>query len=328
MKPTRTKIIFIVPALIALIAIIVLIVQAALPEKQIVTGMVETTEIDVASKVPGRLDSLFVVEGESVHSGEVLAVIGSKEIDAKVEQARGACDAARSRLEMARNGARPEEREGAAKLLAQAEHQFALASKTWKRIQDVFRDSVISTQEYDQSEFQYKAAREQRDAAQARYHMVELGTRNEELRGAEALVYQAENAYNEALAYQRETHIVSPIDGEICKKIVDAGEIVASGYPVLTVLNPNDTWVVLQLREDQMATIRKDMTLHAVIPALGKESRPFRIAYIAPMADFATWRATNQKGDFDLKTFELHLRPESPLSGLRPGMTARVELPQ
>jgi HlyD family secretion protein len=44
------------------------------------------------------------------------------------------------------------------------------------------------------------------------------------------------------------------------------------------------------------------------------------------MADFATWRPTNQKGEFDLKTFEVRLYPVEPLEGLRPGMTVNIKL--
>ncbi|HTY38562.1 MAG TPA: HlyD family efflux transporter periplasmic adaptor subunit, partial [Bacteroidota bacterium] len=241
-------------------------------------------------------------------------------------QARGAMDAANAKLRMARNGARPEEKEAMEKLYLQAMHQFELAEKTWNRIQAMYKDSVISAQEHDQVEFQYRAAKEQLDAAKAKYQMVLNGARIEELQGAEGLARQAENAYNEALAYQQETRLRAPADGELFKRIVEKGEIVAAGYPVMSVLNPGDSWIVVQLREDLIPTIHKGSTLMVTIPALGGASHPFTVTYIAAMADFATWRATNQKGDFDLKTFEIRLRADHPVPGLRPGMTARVTL--
>ena len=326
MKVTKSTFVFAVPVAVALIAAAVLVVQAILPDRKVVTGIVETTEIDIASKIPGRVDSLFVSEGEPVHKGEVLAVLSSKEIDAKVGQARGALDAAKAKLRMARNGARPEEREAVEKLYLQAKHQYELAEKTWNRVESIYKDSVISSQEHDQVQFQYRSAKEQLDAAKARYTMILNGTRIEELQGAEALARQAENAYNEALAYQQETRLISPADGELSKRIVEKGEIVASGYPVMTVLNPEDNWIVIQLREDLMTSVHKGSKLTVTIPALGDKSHTFLVSYVAAMADFATWRATNQKGDFDLKTFEIRLRPERPVPGLRPGMTAHVTL--
>jgi len=325
MKTKISKWVIFVPVIIVVAAVTVLIISAIIPDKKIVTGMVEVDEIDVASKIPGRIDSLFVREGDMVTKGQILAKLQSKEIDAKVEQARGAMEAARAKLDMAVKGARSEEKEAVEKQYMQTVHQYELAEKTFNRIQKVYTDSVVSTQERDQVEFQYLAAREQMEAASAKYQMVLKGAREEEIRGARGLFHQAENAYAEAKAYQEETELVSPIDGQISNKIASAGEMAAAGYPLFTVINPDDVWIVVQLREDKIERVKMGTRTQAFVPALGGDKHDVRVTYIAAMADFATWKATNQKGDFDLKTFEIHLRPEKPIPGLRSGMTARIE---
>ncbi|HQJ75034.1 MAG TPA: efflux RND transporter periplasmic adaptor subunit [Bacteroidota bacterium] len=322
------KLVLIIPLSVAIIAIAILLFRAFHPSKEYITGVVETTEIDVASKIPGRIDSVFVSEGDKVEKGQILATLESKEINAKVEQARGAMMAAQARMIMAKNGARPEEKEAVEKQYLAAKHQFELADKTFGRIQQVFKDSVISVQEKDQVEFQFKAAKEQLEAAYAKYKMVIKGARYEDIDAAEGIFHQAMNALNEALAYQAETKLISPINGEVFKRVSDPGEIIGSGYPIFTLIDPNDVWVVIQLREDKMTKFKKDMIINGIIPALGNSEYKFKITYIAAMADFATWKATNQKGDFDLKTFELHLRPIKPIDGLRAGMTVRFELPE
>ncbi len=315
-----------IPILIMLVAVSIILVKAVTPEIQQVTGIVEVTELDLASKIPSRIDSLLVKEGEAVHAGQLLAVLESKEIDAKVEQARGVMEAARAKLDMARNGARKEEKLAVEKLFRQAQHQFDLAQKTWERTKSVYADSVISDQEYDQVKFKYKAAKEQMEAAQAKYQMVLNGVREEQIRAAEALFHQAENAYLEALAYQQETRITAPTNGQVFTCVADAGEIVAAGYPIITIINPQDSWVVLQLREDQLYSLKVGDELRGDIPALRLNNVAFKVTYLAAMGDYATWRATNQKGDFDLRYFEVHLRPVNPIDGLRPGMTVRVTL--
>lgn len=324
MKIKRSQIILWIPVVIILVAVIVLIVNAAKPEQKYITGIVETTEVDVASKIPGRIDTVFVSEGDIVKKGQLLARLESKELDAKLEQARGVVDAAKSKMDMAHNGARPEEKEATEKLYMQAKHQYELAEKTWNRIQSLYKDNVISTQEKDQVEFQYQAAQEQMEAAKAKYDMVMKGARWEEISGSEALFYQAQNIYNEALAYHQELELKSPINGELSKKISDPGEIIASGYPLFTVVDLNDIWVVLQLREDQMKLIKKGSEFMGKVPALGNEKYEFVVSYISPMAEFASWRATNQKGDFDLKTFEVRLRSKHPIDGLRTGMSVNI----
>jgi HlyD family secretion protein len=230
-------------------------------------------------------------------------------------------DAARSKYDMALNGARPQERQAVQDQYLQAKHQYELAEKTWNRISSLYKDSVVSLQEKDQVEFQYKAAKEQMSAAAAKYDMVVKGTRSEEIRGAQSLFHQAENGYKEALAYYQELRITSPIDGEVSKKVSEAGEVVASGYPIFTVLDPNDAYVVVQIREDLMPMIKMGATFSGVVPAMGKGEHQFAVDYIAPMGDYATWKPTNQKSDFDLKTFEVHLRCKEHIDGFRPGMT-------
>jgi HlyD family secretion protein len=288
-------------------------------------AMVEATHVDVSSKIPGRIDTVMVDEGDIVKRGQVLARLGSREIDAKVGQARAAMHAAEAKYQMALNGARPEERVAAEKMYQTARVQLDLAEKTYRRIKAVFADSVISVQEHDQVLHQYQAAQEQAEAAKARYEMVLQGARREEIDGARALLDQAQNALQEALAYQSECEIKAPIDGLVSKRLLDRGEMAASGYPVYTLMDVNDIWAVLQVREDQMADLVTGQVLYGTIPALRQSHVGFKVTSIAAMADFSTWRSTHQKGDFDVKTFEIKLEPTQSLNGLRPGMSVRLQ---
>ena len=324
MAISKTKIILSVPLIIIIISVYVLVSKASSEKETTITGIVECTNVDVASKIPGRIDSILVEEGQTVRKGEVLAYLESKEMDAKVAQAQSLVEAAKSKYDMARNGARPEEKEAVQKLYYQAKHQYELADKTYKRFMNMYRDSLVSAQEKDQVEFQYKAAKEQMDAAKAKYDLVLKGARSEEIAGAEALYNQAQNGLREAIAYQQELTVKAPMTGELSKKIVDPGEVIASGYPIFTVLNLSDSWVTLQLREDNMSRVKLGSTFKGIIPALGNKKADFQVSFIAPMGDFANWKPTNQKGDFDLKTFEIKLKPKNPIDGLRPGMTVII----
>ena len=326
MKLNLRKILLAVPALLALSAIVYLIVSSLSPEKKIITGLVEITSIDVASKIPGRIDSILVNEGQNVSKGQVLAILQSRELNAKVEQTKGQLDIAKFKYQMALNGARTEEKEAVEKLYLQAKHQFELAEKTWNRMYNLYQDSVISLQEKDVYEFQYKASMEQMLAAKAKYEMVINGARYEEIQMAKGLFYQAENGLNEALAYQDEIFIKSPITGELKKKIVDEGEMLAAGYPAFTIIDLNDVWVTIQLKETDMNGIKIGDTFNASITALNNLETKFVVSYVSSLGDFANWRPTNQKGEFDIKTFEIRLRSKQKIDGLRAGMTVNVDL--
>jgi HlyD family secretion protein len=326
MNKTKKYLIFSVPVIIVIIATVVLISRADKPEEKYITGVVEATHVDVSSKMPGRIDSVLVKEGEHVFKGQIVATIISKELDAKLEQSKSVMNAAYEKLQLAVNGARPEEKEMAEKLYLQAKHQYELAESTHKRFMNLYRDSLISSQERDQVEYQYKAAKEQLDAAKAKWDMIMKGARQEEILMADANFRQAENTVREILAYREELTIISPLEGEISKKIVNPGEIVASGYPVFTVIDLKDIWIILNIREDQMQKIKKDSVFKGLVPALGNKEYEFFVSYISPMGDFASWKPTNQKGEFDLKTFEIRLRPVKPVEGLRPGMTVNIKM--
>ncbi len=327
MKRFKKYFIAVIPLILLVISGILLIGRAESNEEIIITGMAEATHIDIASKIAGRIDSILVNEGENVQKGQTIAIIRSKEIEAKLDQVKSVMDAAYSKLQMAINGARPEEKEMAEKLYLQAKYQFELTETTYLRFLKLYNDSLISAQEKDKIEFQYKSAKEQMDAAKAKYEMVLKGARNEEILMAEANYRQAENSFREVLAYEEELSIISPISGELSKKITDRGEIVAAGYPVFTVTDLSDIWVTLQVREDRMQYFRKDAIFSGRVPALGNKSFEFYVSYISAMGDFAVWKPTNQKGDFDLKTFEVRLRPKGKIEGFRPGMSVNIIMP-
>lgn len=322
----KNKIIISIPVIIFIISITFLIINSLSKKEIIITGVVETTEIDVSSKIPGRIDTILVKEGDIVRKGDILAKLESKELDAKLEQAKGAMEAAKSKMILIKKGVRKEEKEAAEKLYLQAKSQYEYALKTWERFKKLYQDGVISSQEMDEIDFKYKAALNQMEAAKAKYDMALNGARQEEIDAAESLFHQAENTYKEALAYYDELKIKAPVSGEIYKIISDEGEIINSGYPIFTLLKKDDSYVVIQLREDTMKNIKLNKIVKGKIPSLGNKEYEFKITYISPMADFATWKPTNQKGEFDLKTFEIHLKSINPIKELRPGMTVNISL--
>ena len=326
MKFKKTYMVLSIPVILAVIGIIVLILGGGKDDAQIVTGVVEVSDVDISSKIPGRVDSIYFKEGDQVKKGDIIAKLESKEMDAKVEQARGLMETSKFKYEMVLNGARSEEKDAVEKQYMQAKYQFDLAEKTWNRMMSLYKDSLLSAQEKDQYEFQYKAAREQMDAAKAKYDMVLSGARFEEIKMAEGLFHQVENGLNEAMAYAQELFLKSPVDGELQKKIVDVGEIVSSGYPVFTVLDLNDIWITIQLKEDLMNKISKGKVFTGKVPGLDNKEYQFEVSYISPIGEFANWKPTNQKGEFDIKTFEIRLRSKNKIEGLRPGMSVNIKL--
>jgi HlyD family secretion protein len=112
------------------------------------------------------------------------------------------------------------------------------------------------------------------------------------------------------------------VDGEIARIVLHEGELAATGYPILTIVTIDAPWASFAVREDLLKELKVGTRVTAEVPALGRTVE-FEVYSIAAMGDFATWKATNAKDSFDLKTFEVKARPTAKIEGLRPGMTVR-----
>ncbi|MDR0229731.1 MAG: efflux RND transporter periplasmic adaptor subunit [Flavobacteriaceae bacterium] len=294
------------------------------PTVSYIQGQVDATQINVASKIPGRIEDILVKEGDQVKAGDVLMHIGTPEIDAKLLQAESAKKAAQAMDDKANKGARGEEISATYNLWQQAKAGAELAEKTFARVENLYKEKVIPAQKRDEAYTQYKAAQEVEKAAHAKYQMVLKGARSEDKAAALAMVGQAQGAVNEVLSLKGEGVVKAPQSGEVVTIMPNKGEIVNSGYPVVNLVDLDDVWVFFNIREDLMPKFKKDAKFEATFPALGNEKIELQVKYIAAQADYATWSATKSKGDFDMKTFLIKAYPTKKVTGLRPGMSALV----
>ncbi len=324
MKKDKSFLALSIPVLIIIVSVIFLTLKHNRPEKKIFTGMFETTTVNVASLDPGRIDTILVDEGDYVKKGQLLAKLETDIIQTKVGQAEGAVQAAGALVEKAKAGARREQIQAAQNKYGMARSQFEFAEKTYRRFQVLYADSIISQQEMDEMKFKYNAAKDQMDAAKALYDMALKGARKEDIKAAEGQYQMAKNKYNEAMEFYRQLNVYAPASGEISSKIAENGEVVPQGYPILTIMVPEKIYAVLNIREDDLPLFKKGATIKGKVPGLGGKAFDFKVSYIAPMADFATWVPTKSKGEFDMKTFEIHLTPVKHVTGLRPGMSVDI----
>jgi len=293
-----------------------------------IQGETDATHVDVSPKVSGRVDSIYVREGDMVRRGQLLATLDGVEIRARAEQAHAARDAAQAARDRAVRGYRPEEIRSARDNYRRALAAEAIAETTFARYDRLTSEGVIATQKRDEAEASYHTAREATGAAKAQYELVLSGLRVEDRAAAIADLRKAEGAVAEATSYVDDNTLRSAVDGQVMVKVVEQGELVSPGLPVLTVVDLSDQWITVNLREDRLAGLKVGDTLTAVIPALGPDRLRFTVYYISPLGSFATWRATRETGGFDVRTFEVRARPPKPIDGLRPGMSALIDWPR
>lgn len=298
--------------------------EATHPAAVPLQGMMDATSVSVAAKIPGRLETLHVHEGDMVKVGDAIARIGTPEIDAKLRQVKAQEAAAQAKNQMAQTGARVQEKTAAAADFERAKAALTLAQKTYDRVDALYQEGLVSAQRHDEVAAQLNAARELTVAAGAKLSAVKEGARVEEKAAAKALVEQAAGGVTEVESLANEGDVKTPIAGEVTRLVMEVGEVVPPGFPIVVVTDLKDQWATFNVREDELKNLQKGAKVTGFIPALN-ERLPFTITWINPRGSYATWRATRQNSGYDLRTFEVRARPDSLPEGLRPGMTVVLE---
>ncbi len=293
-------------------------------DPEVIQGQVEVSEYRVSSKVPGRIKEIRVREGDFVRAGDTLAILEAPEVMAKMQQAQGAEEAAAALEQMARNGARKEQIEGAYQLLQQAKAGLEIHEKSYQRAQNLFDEGVISAQKRDEAEALYKSSQAQVKAAQSQYDMAVNGARQEERLAAQAQVNRAKGAVQEVNAYIGETVQIAQMDGEVSSIYPKVGELVGTGSPIMTISMMNDMWGTFNVREDQLKGMKVGDEFSCFVPAFGKDIK-MKVYHMKDQGTYAVWKATKTNGQYDLKTFEVKARPIETIEGLRPGMSLVIK---
>jgi len=204
------------------------------PMKEAYKGKVKKEVVTIASKVPGRILKLYVEESNVVTKGDTLAILDVPEVEAKLQQARGALLAAENQYRMAQKGATKNEREQVEAMYSAAEEQYGLAEKTYQRLNQMYTDSLISAQKYDEILAGYKRALAQKNAAEAKREEVVTGVRTEKILMAKGDLQRAEGALQEAEVASRERYLLAPADMTIETIALQPGELALPGYNVFT----------------------------------------------------------------------------------------------
>ncbi len=307
---------------VVIVAVIGLIALDRDPD--IIQGQVEVSEYRVSSKVPGRILELRVKEGDYVKAGDTLAILDAPEVRAKMEQAQSAQSAAAALELKAQNGARKEQIQGAFSVLQQAKAGFEIAEKSYKRVQRLFDEGVMSAQKRDEAFATYKAMEAQMKAAQSQYDMAVNGARMEDKMAATAQVGRARGAVQEVTSYIHETVQVAQKEGEVTDVYPKVGELVGTGSPIMSIAMMDDMWGTFNVREDQLNGMQVGTEFTVFVPAFNKEMK-MKVYYMKDQGSFAVWKATKANGQYDLKTFEVKARPVEKIEGLRPGMSLVIK---
>lgn len=323
-KQQNKNIILALVTLTAVVLIVALVGYLTLSKgPEIIQGQAEVNEYRVSSKVPGRILDFRVKEGEKVKAGDTLVVLEAPDIQAKLAQAQAAETAAQAQSDKAQRGTRSEQLQAAYEMWQKAKAGLEIAEKSYKRINRLFEEGVMSAQKRDEVFANYNAMIATEKAAKAQYDMARNGAQREDKEMAAAMVNRAKGAVEEVNSYINETILIAQSDGEVSEIFPQVGELVGTGAPIMNIAMMDDLWTTFNVREDLLKNFQMGRVINAFVPALDKEIK-LKVNYMKDLGTYATWKATKTTGQFDMKTFEVRAEPVHPINELRPGMTVII----
>ncbi|MCY6482946.1 efflux RND transporter periplasmic adaptor subunit [Clostridium aestuarii] len=319
----------------------------------VVQGQVETDETTINTKVPGNIIEVKVSEGDKVKKGDVLIRIANDAMLAKKAQADAAAAAATGQMkaaeaaknaamaqsEKAENGAKAEviAKAKAAYDFVQEAHKFAKDS--YERVHALYEQGIATQQQDEEASTKLKEVAMKVEIAKQTYDEALNGAREEDKLAAKALVskadsmiqaakgqvLQAQAASKEVSTYIADSVITAPTDGVVTTVNPKVGELVSTGMPLITISKTSNLWLEVKVPETELSMVSVGKKVNVKLLAYKDESFEGEIVRVNKKPDFATKRATNDNGQYDILSYGVKIKFSKMDKELYPGMTALVD---
>jgi ABC exporter DevB family membrane fusion protein len=292
-------------------------------------GRVEgaSEEIRVSSKIPGRIRTMTVDQGDRVSKGQILVVLDNDDYRARVETERAALEKAEAHLRLLRSGARPEEREQARAALDEATAVAETARRNYERLSQLFDRGVISLEDLDRADRERKTAEARLEATRQRYQQVLSGSRPEEIAAAEAEVRLARARLAEAEAAYENTFIRSPIEGVVIRRFMRPGESIrfeTVGMPILSIADTSALRVRAEIDETDVAWVAIGQQATVTADAYRGEVFTGRVVHVAPSVGRKTLFSDEPAEKRDTEILEILIDLDPPSRPLMIGLRVEV----
>jgi multidrug efflux pump subunit AcrA (membrane-fusion protein) len=258
------------------------------------TGLVETVEIEatlypinqaaITPKVSAPVRQFYVMRGNRVRQGQLLAVLENKDLSAAAIENRGALQQAQAAYSSATRATLPEEWKKA-ELEATASRQMLEAEqKLYSSREELYRQGALPRKELDQAGVALTQARNQNAIAQQHLEVLHAVGKQDQLKSAKGQLEAARGKFMGAEAQLHYSEIRSPISGTVAEVSIYAGETAAAGVPLLTVVDASKIWVKAHLAQEQAALVK--VGDDATITVAGEaKAVAARITVVSPTVD-------------------------------------------
>ena len=225
-------------------------------------GRIESTQVNIAAKFPGKLTEVVADEGEMVKKGQLLAKLDTNELQARLKQAKAQVAQAIQQKRYAKA------------IVIQRQSELSFATKNLERSQTLYVNKNISLAKLQQHETAIESAKAALSAVKA------------QLISADASIDAAKAQIETIKVNIDDSNLYSPIDARVLYRLAEPGEIVAGGGNVIVLLNLLDTYMTIFLPTSQAGLIDIGSEARIILDALPDIAIPAHVTYVSPQAQF------------------------------------------
>jgi HlyD family secretion protein len=280
--------------LVPFIIVVILVIYFLVKEKNekdknqiVASGTIEITEVEISAKVSGRIEKLWVDEGDSVIKDQVLIELENEELQAKLKQTQAAFKVSLAQL-------------------SQAKSSLANLKDNLDRISELYKAGSATQQQLDDLKTKYQVAEDQLNLSQ---HLVEQNSANIDL-----IKTQLDNSI-----------IKSPIDGLVLSKNTERGEVALPGVSLLTIGDLSRPWVKIYIKETDLGRVKLGQKAEVKVDTYPDKVFQGKVTYISNQAEFTPKNIQTKEERVKL-VFGIKVSLENPQQILKPGMPADVTL--
>jgi HlyD family secretion protein len=271
-------------------------------------------EIQVVSKLPGKVARVHVKEGSVVKQGDLLVELEASEYLQQIQQAEAAIVSAQARLADARAGVRTQELQRLNSGVEQAQAALQVAEHTYNRMKALYDAGAISQAELERVTLELEKARTGYEQAKAQLDLAQAGPTANSLLALQAEVDRLQSSLNLAKNSYENTRVVAPISGMVARRSIDPGEMAQPGVPLLVLVKMDEVKVEASIPEDQINRLKVGSTLSVKVDSLGGKVLSGSVEFVSPVSDPNS------------SSFPIKIKLPNKDGSLRAGMLAEVYL--
>ena len=275
-----------------------------------------TTQL--ASEVDGRVEQLLFQEGQYVRKGTPLVKLRIDPFVIQRDLAKAEKKLVEARLEELNTGTRPETIEAARSAVEQSKARVRLADNELKRTKKLYKDGVLSLDEFEKADAQAQAARAELEEKKSILNELVAGPRMEKIKQEEANLKAAEARIQMIQDNINRSTLFAPFHGYVIKKETEVGQWLEQGDPALSMIRSRPLKVEVHVPQFQFNEIEIGSPAKVILKSYE--------SYKDPQVFKGTVIEKIRSGDPVSRTFPIRIKVSKTKSKLAPGMLVRVEL--